>query len=176
MANDNNPKRRQGALKAPLEFMPIVAEALIALVLEGGAKKYGAFNWRKEDISVSTYVGAVRRHIGAIADGEMIDPESGFPHWAHIAASASIAMDADALGKLINDIKLDGNGPEVLRGIHAEREAVASDVKIDPVPKSLRKPGVFDGMVKPAGDEGRDNDWPDSPHGAVSIELGETDE
>lgn len=123
MTGDNNPKSRTGALKPPLEYIPTVAEAYIALVLEGGAAKYGPFNWRDEAISISTYVGAIRRHIGAIADGEDVDPESGQPHWAHIAASCCIALDAQALGKLINDRPARGSAPEIMAAIAAQRAA-----------------------------------------------------
>lgn len=129
-ATDNNPKRRAGELKVPLQYVPTVAEAYIALVLEAGAKKYGPFNWRNEPISISTYVGAIRRHIGAIADGEDLDPETGLPHWAHIAASCAIALDALSLGKLIDDRTTEGMGPEVMDALAAKRKQAASEPSV----------------------------------------------
>ena len=122
MASDNNPKRAQGELKVPLELMPTVAETYISLVLENGAKKYGRFNWRKEPISITTYVGAIRRHVGAIMDGQDIDPDSGLPHWAHIGANCVIALDALSLGKLIDDRETEGMAAEVLAEIAARRK------------------------------------------------------
>jgi hypothetical protein len=122
---DNNPKARVGALKVPLQYLPTVGEAYTALVLEHGANKYGPFNWRKEAISISTYVGAIRRHVGAIADGQDLDEDTGLPHWAHIAASCFIALDALSLGKLIDD-RTKGMAPEVLAALAAARKGATA--------------------------------------------------
>jgi hypothetical protein len=99
-------------------------EVEVGLVLEGGAEKYGIFNWRNEPISITTYVGAIRRHVNAILDGEDIDPESGRPHWAHIAASAGIAMDAKAIGNLIDDRPTPGAGPELMESVAQARKVI----------------------------------------------------
>jgi hypothetical protein len=61
-------------------------------VLNYGIKKYPlpAENWRinstKED--VSRYKAALLRHYSATAQGEIVDPESGLPHMAHIATNS----------------------------------------------------------------------------------------
>jgi hypothetical protein len=80
--------------------MPPVAEHYICEVLQSGADKYGAWNWRLSGIQMATYVSAIKRHLAAIHAGEWLDPESGKPHIAHIAASACIIMDADVNGNL----------------------------------------------------------------------------
>lgn len=55
----------------------------IAGVLEFGARKYSAHNWRG-GISSSRLLAASGRHYGALLRGEDIDAESGLPHWAHL--------------------------------------------------------------------------------------------
>lgn len=58
-------------------------EALIdtVKVLEMGAVKYSANNWKNVDRY--RYVDAFDRHWAAFLDGEAIDPESGLSHIAH---------------------------------------------------------------------------------------------
>jgi len=93
-------KKAAGLRKTQLVLMPPVAEDLICQVLQSGAEKYGAWNWRLSGIETSTYISAIKRHLAAIHAGEWIDPESDKPHIAHIAAGACIMMDSDSLGGL----------------------------------------------------------------------------
>lgn len=58
--------------------------ALLADVLNYGAKKYAPWNWEK-GISRRRLYAAACRHYKAILDGEEIDRESGLPHTAHLA-------------------------------------------------------------------------------------------
>ena len=53
--------------------------------LKYGAEKpgYGSHNWRG-GLAYSRLIGAILRHILAINRGEDIDPESRFPHTAHL--------------------------------------------------------------------------------------------
>ena len=89
--------------KVPMQLIPPVAEELMARVLEGGAAKYGIFNWREQSIAIQTYIGAIMRHTAAIRRGEDIDTESGLPHMAHIMATAAIVLDATEHQTLIDD-------------------------------------------------------------------------
>jgi len=68
-----------------------------------GLKKYGRFNWRHAGINATTYIGAIRRHLDAWADGEDNDPDSGLSHIAHIIAGANIILDAQAIGMMNDD-------------------------------------------------------------------------
>lgn len=61
---------------------PIALDGLTA-VLNFGAKKYAAHNWRG-GISYSRLLGAALRHTFAILRGEDNDPESGLPHVDHL--------------------------------------------------------------------------------------------
>lgn len=61
---------------------PLALEG-IARVLDFGARKYAAHNWRG-GISYSRLIGAALRHTFAILRGEDVDPESGLPHVDHL--------------------------------------------------------------------------------------------
>ena len=52
-------------------------------VLEFGAKKYAAWNWKK-GLKVTEVIESMQRHTNAILRGENIDPESNLPHIGHI--------------------------------------------------------------------------------------------
>jgi hypothetical protein len=99
-----NPKDLIGVTKAPLRLVPPVLEILTSVPMAVGAKKYGAFNWRKSAVRHSLYLEAARRHIDAILDGEACDEETTVEHEASVAACMAIIMDARAVGKLINDL------------------------------------------------------------------------
>ena len=103
-----NPKARVGSLKAPLHLVPPALSIGVAYALKDGAAKYGAYNWREEPINVSTYVGAILRHLYAYQDGEDVAEDSGVCHLAHVAACCALLMDSKAQGSLVDDRH---NGP-----------------------------------------------------------------
>src|SRR5581483_6560966 len=103
-----NPKDAIGRKKVPLRLVPPALAIYVAKVLEFGAflkkpKPYGPYNWRETGVNMSVYIEAQERHLQALKDGEFMDPEHGFPHFASIAANSAIALDAWSLGKLIDD-------------------------------------------------------------------------
>jgi len=100
---DNNPKTAAGQAKPKLSSIPPVPLFYIGMVMNAGKAKYGLFNWRHEPITTSTYTDALFRHLLSFIDGETIDPESGAPHMAHVAANAIIVMDAMHHSVLIDD-------------------------------------------------------------------------
>jgi hypothetical protein len=104
-APKDDPKRSAGSKKAPLHLIPPAPLPEIAAVLQGGADKYGPWNWREsEGVKVSTYVAAIRRHLDDYWQHGRNDPESSKSHFAHIAASCLILLDAASVGKLIEDL------------------------------------------------------------------------
>ena len=101
---NTDPKKDLGALKTPLQLLPPEAMRASAVVLGLGASKYGEWNWRQtQGVETMTYVGAIRRHLDAVVDGEDLDPESGESHIAHIVASGMILLDAKFHNKLIDN-------------------------------------------------------------------------
>lgn len=69
--------------KVPLDLLDPIALEGLARVLQFGAKKYAAHNWRG-GISYSRLIAALLRHVFAILRGEYVDPESGLPHIDHV--------------------------------------------------------------------------------------------
>lgn len=64
------------------------ALAGVAAVLTFGAKKYAAHNWKQVENNKERYRDALYRHLNAIEGGELVDPESGLPHWDHVTCNA----------------------------------------------------------------------------------------
>ena len=99
----SDPKQHAAEKKSPLHLIPPALNEATAFALALGAKKYGAWNWRRGSVSAMTYVGAIRRHLDAWIDGEDIDPESGECHVAHIAACCAIILDSAKHGTFIDN-------------------------------------------------------------------------
>lgn len=115
-----NPKDLQGEKKPAIHLVPPVAVTHMAKVMELGARKYGPYNWREKAVRSTVYVSAAMRHLAQYLDGEDLDPESGQPHVAHVAACMAILLDAIGLGNLIDDRPLPGPAPKVIRELTVE--------------------------------------------------------
>jgi hypothetical protein len=100
-----NPKHIQAHKdgKTPLEYLVTSMLPLDAKVHKHGADKYGVRNWRIDEITASTYEGAMMRHLFAWISGEDTDPDSGMPHLTHLRACCAVVLDAQMHGKLIDD-------------------------------------------------------------------------
>lgn len=98
-----DPKGEAGKKKCPMHLLPPFAIKQTAWVHGLGARKYGPWNWRKDKVEAMTYVGAILRHLAEWSERQDNDPESGFSHLAHIAASCNILMDAENQGSLIDN-------------------------------------------------------------------------
>ena len=114
---NENPKLIQAQKdgKPPMELVPWGPMEAVARVMAGGAAKYGRFNWRKDHIRASTYVGAISRHaLLEWAQGVDADKDDGEHPLAHVVACCLLVMDAEKHGTLIDDrnyseSKNDGN-------------------------------------------------------------------
>jgi hypothetical protein len=70
--------------KTDWSLMPFEAIEEINKVLDFGAKKYAAHNWKKgEGFKYTRVLNSLLRHIFAYMRGEDKDPESGLNHLAH---------------------------------------------------------------------------------------------
>jgi len=124
---DNNPKTRVGAMKVPLHLVSPVATFHEACAMADGAKKYGPFNWREENVSVSTYIAAALRHIYAYLDGQEVADDSGAHHLGHARACLGIILDADASGTLIDDRPPPANVQELFDYYHNKRSGATKE-------------------------------------------------
>lgn len=98
-----DPKGVAGKLKPQLQLVPPLIGEHMAGALTIGAEKYGPWNWRTNQVEIMTYLGAMRRHIDAVIEGEDLDSESGFHHLGHVAAGCAIVLDAKAQGTLVDN-------------------------------------------------------------------------
>jgi len=70
--------------KTDWSLMPFEAIEEINKVLDFGAKKYAAHNWKKgEGFKYTRVLNSLLRHVFAYMRGEDKDPESGLSHLAH---------------------------------------------------------------------------------------------
>ncbi|WP_019224144.1 dATP/dGTP diphosphohydrolase domain-containing protein [Bartonella rattaustraliani] len=81
--------------KPRVDLIPPSQLMEIGRVLEFGAKKYGANNWRK-GTPWSRFHGAALRHLLSWFDGEDKDSESGCSHLAHAACCILFLMEFEA--------------------------------------------------------------------------------
>lgn len=105
---DNNPKTAVGAKKVPLHLVPPSATHYLALAFADGAKKYGPYNWRDNNVSTSVYYGAAKRHLDAFWDGEDLSKDAQVHHLAHVMACCAIVLDALTVGMLNDDRPTEG--------------------------------------------------------------------
>lgn len=85
---DVEPARKDDEGKPRWSLLPWRALAKVVEVLEYGAGKYRAHAWVEVESAEDRYKEALLRHVAAFASGELIDPESGKSHLAHIACNA----------------------------------------------------------------------------------------
>lgn len=149
---DNNPKTAQGALKVPLHLVAPSMKHYLAMAMEDGARKYGAYNWREKKVSVSVYKAASERHWDAFWDGEDNCPKSRVHHLAHAMACAGIVLDAMSIGMLNDDRPTEGAVTRL------QEEYLINATKPElPVSKSTpeeqqempSQPGCFWGIISP---------------------------
>lgn len=155
-----NPKEECGAKKTPMHLIPPAMERYLAAAMGHGAAKYGAWNFRSTKIALSTYVGAMRRHTSAIAGGEWIDPESGLPHAAHLAANAAILLDSWENRMLVDDLPASGcESPQAQQCAQPARRPIPAGEQCEeasrPVPTGEQRDEewrrvVLDGLRKEA--------------------------
>jgi hypothetical protein len=118
-----NPKELAGALKAPIwQVLPRWVILLVGRVMQVGAAKYGAFNYRDSNVWAMTYVDAIERHMQLWQDGEDDDPETGVSHLAHVMAGCAILLDAQANTRLGDDRPTTGQVRKALTLLEGLRE------------------------------------------------------
>ena len=81
--------------KPRFSLIPHTGLTQLMAVLEYGASKYGAHNWRLVSDGKTRYADAAMRHFLAWQAGETLDAESGLPHLAHALASLMFLCELD---------------------------------------------------------------------------------
>lgn len=88
--------------KTPCELLSPIALLGTAKVLEFGAKKYAAHNWRK-GLAYGRIIGAIFRHLLAFMIGEDLDPETGLPHVDHLGCEIMFLQELYRTRKDLDD-------------------------------------------------------------------------
>lgn len=102
IVKDTNPKDAIGSMKVPLHLVSPVAKAMMSTALFLGMVKYGAWNWRKGGARASVYLAALDRHMDHWKSGTEFD-DDGTHHLANALACLAILIEAQYLGKLVDD-------------------------------------------------------------------------
>jgi len=100
---NTDPKASQAIQKPQLQLIPPALNDETAKALMRGAEKYGFFNWRGNKVEMMTYLGAMKRHIDCLIEGEDIDPDTGAHHLGCVAAGCGIVLDARKHGTLVDN-------------------------------------------------------------------------
>ena len=67
----------------------------VGKILTFGAQKYAAHSWKTVENNKERYKAALVRHLLAHSKGEVLDPESGLPHLAHLACNALFILELE---------------------------------------------------------------------------------
>lgn len=98
-----NPKQSFGDKKPPLGQVPLVALIHASMAFLDGTLKYGYRNWRQNPVEAMTYVEAIKRHVDLWAEGEENARDTNVHNLGGVIASASLLLDAQANGTLIDN-------------------------------------------------------------------------
>lgn len=88
--------------KLPMHLLSTEALEQVAAVLQFGAQKYAAHNWRKGFVW-SRPLSAALRHLLAFNAGEDRDPESGLSHLAHAACCIMFLLEFEKTRPELDD-------------------------------------------------------------------------
>ena len=98
-----DPKASQAIQKPQLQLIPPALNEETAKALSHGGIKYSPWNWRENKVEMMTYLGAMKRHIDCLIEGEDIDPDTGAHHLGCVAAGCGIVLDARKHGTLVDN-------------------------------------------------------------------------
>lgn len=93
---------KHDADKLPMHLLSTTALEQTAAVLQFGAQKYAAHNWRKGFVW-SRPLSAALRHLLAFNAGEDRDPESGLSHLAHAACCIMFLLEFEKTHRELDD-------------------------------------------------------------------------
>lgn len=108
-------KRESIGTKISTLLVPYELTVAAAVGLNYGEVKYGARNYEK-GLSFSDLLMSIERHNKSIMDGEVIDVESGIPHYCLLASSIAMLCHNIMQGRVIDDRPQpkEGDNPGIL--------------------------------------------------------------
>ena len=89
--------------KTPLHLLDAEYLEGVARVLEFGARKYAADNWRK-GVQYTRLFSAIQRHLLSFSKGEEVDPETGFSHLLHASCGLMFLYHMQLHRRDLNDM------------------------------------------------------------------------
>lgn len=98
-ANEESVKNDRKDDKLRWDLLPLNLIEMIVKVFHFGAKKYGENRWQDLPDAYNRYKGAMLRHLVAHEKGDILDPESGLPHLAHMAWNALAILFVEIIRK-----------------------------------------------------------------------------
>lgn len=137
-----DPKAKFGATKPSYGLISGAADALTALAMEDGARKYGAFNFRESQVEVMTYAHACLRHVKAWIDRQDFTSDTHVPNIGAARACLDIIMDAMAAGTAIDNRPRPGGAAAVQDAAQAWKKAVAAGEDPGEAAKRLLGPAM----------------------------------
>lgn len=137
-----NPKDSIGATKVPVTLVPPAAIIYCAMALRDGARKYGAYNWRKAAVIMSIYLEALLRHAMCVQDGEDVAEDSLCDHLGHVIACCAIILDARACNRLIDDRPLPGPASHLLKELNTFIKEHPAPERMDEASARKTAPGT----------------------------------
>lgn len=118
---EENKKYSAAAGKPRMYAVPQVALWALGAAMADGAKKYGQFNWRANDVDLAIFIDALKRHISAFEEGEDFAQDSKIHHLAHVMAGCAIMLDAFYTGVVKDNRHPTGKDP-VYDGVEVYRQ------------------------------------------------------
>jgi hypothetical protein len=100
--NDPQAKVASGAIKYDAGKAPIYRGLItyfpraireVATISDFGASKYAWRGWENVDDGINRYSDAMVRHLVREGEGEVLDPDSGLLHAAHVAWGALARLE-----------------------------------------------------------------------------------
>jgi hypothetical protein len=122
-----DPKAKYGATKPSVAWVPPINSITAAFAAEDGAKKYGAYNYRRgHAVEVMTYLHAAERHLKCFIDGEDFASDSGVPNLDGVTMCVGIVQDVLANGVGVDNRPPPGKASQVLDAGKLWKQAVAN--------------------------------------------------
>lgn len=147
-----DPKAQYGATKPSVAWVPSIGDVTAALAAEDGAKKYGAYNYRKgHPVEVMTYAHAAKRHLECFIDGEDFSSDSGVPNLAGVDMCIKIIQDTMANGYAVDNRPPPGKASEAMDAGKAWKQAVAAGENPVEASKRILGPVLYPHKYPPKG-------------------------